>query len=199
MEIERKFAPVPPGAFEALLRDGALAGCLGRPQSKSMRTVYYDVPGCALGRAGFMLRLRQEGEGSVCCLKGPSDAQGGRLELETPAGTIAQGLSALMALPGFPPEAAGILHMHRPEPRCSAAFTRTSRAYDDGALAFVLCHDVGQAEGAGRKAGIDEIELEYLRGDLARFFALCDALAARHNLRESHITKAKRAFALLEE
>ncbi len=199
MEIEHKFAPVPPGGFEKLAQDGALAPYLGQRRSLQLRATYYDVPGGALRRAGFMLRLRQEGDKSLCCLKGPAGADGARLELEAEASAIEDGLAAVLAMPDCPPEAADLLRALRPVPRCAAAFTRTSAPYDDGGLAFVLCHDVGQAEGGGQVSPIDEIELEYQTGDLARFQALCAALAARHELLESRITKAKRAFALLEE
>ena len=199
MEIEHKFSPVPPGGFEKLLQDDMLAPHLGRQTLIPMRTTYYEVPGDGLGRAGFMLRLRQEGDKMVCCLKGPAGADGARLELETDAATIGGGLAAIAAMPAFPAEAAHILRGQDPVPRCAAAFTRTSIPYNDGGLAFALCYDTGQAEGGGKTSPIKEIELEYQSGSLSRFHALCAALAARHGLRESGVTKAKRAFALLEE
>jgi hypothetical protein len=52
--------------------------------SRVFTSVYYDVPGNSLARAGITLRRRTEHGGSVWQLKLPRD--GFRLELEEPGG-----------------------------------------------------------------------------------------------------------------
>lgn len=197
MEIEIKLGPLTPAQARAAYGDLSLLPPAGEEERISMRTVYYDTPAGDFGAKKLTLRLRQEGENSVCTFKAPvSDLC--RLELECPAGSIEAGAAALRERADLPPE-------YRPllagpfVPVCGAVFTRTTRLCRAGEVTFHLCRDEGEVENGTRRAPLCELELELVSGPQEELEALAETLCARYVLPRCTRSKQARALALGRE
>ena len=80
MEIELKLGPAGKDVALALYNDTDLLPPAGAEEVIPMKTIYYDTPDRDFAARKETLRLRQEGDRSVCCLDRPAGAvpAGGR-------------------------------------------------------------------------------------------------------------------------
>ena len=195
MEIELKLGPAGKDVALALYNDTDLLPPAGAEEVIPMKTIYYDTPDRDFAARKETLRLRQEGDRSVCCFK--TALQGlSRLEAEQEAATIEEGAARLSALAELPPEAAAALKTGVFVPVCGAAFTRRTRlCRAEGAL-FHLCLDEGQLLKGPLSAPLCEIELELCEGEPAALERLEAALTARYGLPRCALSKQQRAMAL---
>src|SRR5579859_6175373 len=165
-EVELKFRLEPHRGPEAL---AWLAQ--GRPQSdKRLKAIYFDTPGCDLSRAGFALRVREEGGRWEQTVKSRAAAGGklGRGEWTSPTLGPAPDLRAARRTPAR--EVLG------PGAGLAALFTVTveRRTVEirtpDGLVEAAL--DSGTIHARGRCAPVDELELELKEGSPDALFAL---------------------------
>ena len=127
MEIELKLGPAGKDVALALYNDTDLLPPDGAEEVISMKTIYYDTPDRDFAARKETLRLRQEGDRSVCCFKTALLGLS-RLVAEQEAATIEEGAARRAALAELPPEAAAALKTGVFVPVCGAAFTRMARA-----------------------------------------------------------------------
>ena len=98
MEIEYKWELPDEDVLAELLGDDELAPMLGEPCMLRMRAIYYDTVAEDVRRMRGGLRIRQENDESVCCLKLAAQASGAckaRQEFEVAADDIIDGLGML--------------------------------------------------------------------------------------------------------
>ena len=198
MEIEIKLAPVLPHQAAAVFADAELAPYLGPVRRIAMHSRYFDTAELALRAARFTLRLRQEGDATVCALKGHADDQGARLELEVPAATITEGVAALLGLEGLPAAARALLEGAALTPIAEVRYVRDAAVYSLDGLSFELCHDQGEASRGIRTGAIQELELELKSGEKSALDALAAGIMARHSLTLGGPGKLAQAMSLGE-
>ena len=200
-ELELRLA-IPPNAADAL---AAQLAALPGAHTVPLRATYFDTPTSALGRAGWGIRLRWEGEaGWVQTVKGPLMADGlSRPEHNAPRGT-APSLPALdLCAHDVLPEAAGVLRaltepllpqfgteIERLRARIAlGTATQVELALDRGLL-------LGGAQNALVSAPLCELELEWLEGPLAPLWDEGERLVRAHSLVLEPRSKAARGHAL---
>ena len=130
----------------------------GQPlESRSFRSVYYDVPGGSLAASGITLRRRTERGRSVWQLKLP--AKGSRLELEEPGGPV-----------HVPENLTLLLRAHlRRGPLATVVELRTRRSGElvvrDGSQAEVTLDEVSVMDTHRVRDRFVEVEVELRNGD----------------------------------
>jgi inorganic triphosphatase YgiF len=191
-EMELKFRLQPARGPEAL---AWLAQ--GRPQSnQALKAIYFDTPGCELNRAGFSLRVREEGGRWEQTVKSraAADANAGRGEWTCETRDLSPDLAAARRTP------AGLVL--DPDSRLAALFTvsverrtveiRTPDSLIEAAL------DSGAVNAAARFTPVDELELELKSGPPEALFDLATRLANTFAADISVVAKADRGYALAE-
>ena len=195
-ELELRLA-VPPDAADAL---AAHVASLSGAHTVALRATYYDTATSALGRAGWGLRLRWEGEaGWVQTIKGPLLADGlSRPEHNAPRGHApslpALDLHAHDALP----EAAALLRALN-EPLQAQFGTEIERLRARSRLGdphVELALDRGLLLGGGATATVCELELEWLAGPLGPLWDEAERWVRTHGLVLEPRSKAARGHAL---
>ncbi len=195
-ELELRLA-VPAASVDAV---AAHVQALPGAHTVPLRATYFDTATSALGRAGWGLRLRWEGEaGWVQTIKGPLLADGlSRPEHNAPRGT-APGLPPLdLYAHDALPEAAAVLRALN-EPLQAQFGTEIERLR---ARAFLgdaqveLALDRGLLLGGGASASVCELELEWLAGPLAPLWDEAERLVQAHGLVLEPRSKAARGHAL---
>ena len=185
-EFEIKF-DLSAGVTPAL--EKALAGLGGEIAVRTLRSTYYDTAGADLAKAGFSLRLRDDGRNKVQTLKRAGRGAFDRGEWESPAHGPAPDLDAA----GFGP-VRDILDKAGPlSPRLGNRIERRQRTVERDGAVIEIALDQGETEAGGRRAALAELELELKAGDPLALFALARALSAATPLRLSFETKAARA------
>jgi triphosphatase len=185
----------------------ALRAAVATPQVQRTRlqAVYLDTADQRLAAAGLALRLRQEGRLWVQTLKGRGDGLVQRLEHEVPLPdvrgipnvdvTLHNGTSAGTAL-------AAALHGAGPlQPVYRTHVMRWHRLVRSGGAVVELAYDRGHlitsyGTGIERRAVVNEIEFELVRGPAAALPALAAQWAMRHGLWWDVRTKSERGFRL---
>lgn len=83
---------------------------VGGPEPRDLDAVYLDTGDLALARAGYAVRRRTGGPDEGWHIKGPRDAEGGRVELQWPLGAegtvpdaVAAALARVAASAGYAP------------------------------------------------------------------------------------------------
>ncbi len=198
MEIEYKWELPSEDVLVGLLSDAAIAPMLGDPHEIRMRATYYDTAAEDVRRMRGGLRIRQENDESVCCLKLAAQASGAckaRQEFEVNARDIADGLMRLPEV-GAPADVCEMLLVAEPQPTCETDFTRREYvlACDDFTAALAI--DTGEMRRQGRTAPIHEMELEHLSGSEEAFHACATRMQERFGLETQPLSKLARAMAL---
>lgn len=176
----------------------ALSLHLSHAEKRSLDATYFDTPDGMLREQKIGLRLRQENEQTICCMKLRNAAQNGlhvHEEYECPAMTLAEGLSKLPAV-GAPSDLCQTLSKASLLPIARIRFTRTAILWQNAAFCAELCFDSGYLANDKREAPFCEIECEYESGDIPSFEAACAKLADTFRLCAEPHSKLARALSL---
>ena len=176
----------------------ALETEMGSPWRRiDMETRYFDTPDGALSARRWTLRLRQENELRVGCLKTPLP-DGARGEWETPCES-AEDLTERLIAAGAPAELRQLAGNQPLQEVCGAKFTRLARDVETGGSRVEVALDCGLLRGSGQEIPLCEAEVEHKSGDPAASAAWAADLANRHNLRTEEKSKFARALALARQ
>ncbi|HEV2365663.1 MAG TPA: CHAD domain-containing protein [Caulobacteraceae bacterium] len=187
-EFELKFEVEPGRASEVASALAARA----RPSVNHLAATYFDTPDQALRRAGYSLRVRQEGgrwRQTVKSLAG-GPARGeweSDIDGPAPAPDLVRTTPAGAALDGAALEPLFRVDVERRSVTAEAAKARVEASLDSG-----------RAVAPDREAEFGELELELKSGAPASLFALARRLRRELRLRPSFAAKAERGFALLD-
>ncbi len=201
MEHEIKFAPVPPHIAQAVVADPMLSKYIVARGQTDMQATYYDTADQKLYELSMSARVRSENGRSIFTLKGaPEQMEMGlrRTEIEVAASSVRAGADALAAHKDTPPKAAKVLKCELLE-LCKTRFVRKWALYEDDKVSFEIACDHGQAERGRRIAQIEELEIEYKKGDATRMYEIAKALGEKYDLKYSTGSKQALAMALTEE
>lgn len=198
MEIEYKWNLPDETLAKGLLAHPLIAGSAGAARDVRMKATYYDTVDQDVRRMHGGLRLRQENDRGVCCLKLPSDAPDGyrvRREYEVEATDIASGLAELPSA-GAPRDVCDVLLAAELRPICETDFARNLVPLRDPDFEAELAIDVGEMRREGRIAPIHEIELELVSGSEDAFHAFASRLQEEMGLVVQPLSKLARASSL---
>lgn len=198
MEIEYKWDMPGEEALPHLIESVSSASGTGEPSEIRMRAVYYDTPAQDIKRLHGGLRIRQENDESVCCLKLAAMSTGGckaRQEFEVAAADINEGLEKLPSA-GAPQDVCELLIANGPQPICETDFVRRAYRVKDECFVAEFAVDVGEMRREGRSAPIHEVELELVSGSREAFHAYAQALQEQNGLEVEALSKLARAMAL---
>ena len=175
-----------------------LAPFLGPRKKTPMSALYYDTPESGCAKAGFALRLRQEGPESVCTVKGGEvqDGVARRVEIEEKADTLDQGVQALLNRSDLPENWRDVLRGPFQE-KARMEFCRLSALFSRQGLVVEVCRDQGRIQAGDKEAPIDEWELELKKGSEEDFDALRRELEKGLGLKGWEKSKFARAMELL--
>lgn len=175
-----------------------LAPFLGPRKKTPMSALYYDTPESGCAKAGFALRLRQEGPESVCTVKGGGvqDGVARRVEIEEKADTLDQGVQALLNRSDLPENWRDALRGPFQE-KARMKFCRLSALFSRQGLVVEVCRDQGRIQAGGKEAPIDEWELELKAGPEEEFDTLRRELEKGLGLKGWEKSKFARAMELL--
>jgi len=196
-EVELKLE-IPPGEIEALRATPLLGDPRRRPDTQ--RTVYFDTLRGDLRKAGYSLRLRQNGRSFVQTVKHRGSDSGGfssRAEWEKKNDGAALDFEALKATP------VGKLLSKRDmrkrlQPVSETRVRRTTWLVRREESAVELILDEGKIVSNGREEQISEVELELKQGPRSELFKLSRELGRDLTLRMGVMSKSERGFRLLE-
>jgi inorganic triphosphatase YgiF len=163
-----------------------------------MTAVYYETPEHTLRKQGIALRLRQENEHSVCCMKRTLQKEGAlavREEYETEAPDIRTGLQKLPDA-GAPKELCIFLAAQTFTEFARTEFTRQWFLLDAGAFTAELAVDAGKLGNSGNMEPFGELELELKTGDPAAFTAYAEQFQKEYALTPQPLSKLARAAAV---
>ena len=175
-----------------------LAPFLGPRKKTPMSALYYDTPESGCAKAGFALRLRQEGPESVCTVKGGGvqDGVARRVEIEEKADTLEQGVQALLNRSDLPENWRDALGGPFQE-KARMEFCRLSALFSREGLVVEVCRDQGRIQAGDKEAPIDEWELELKEGPEEEFDTLRRELEKGLGLKGWEKSKFARAMELL--
>ena len=175
-----------------------LAPFLGPRKKTPMSALYYDTPESGCAKAGFALRLRQEGPESVCTVKGGEvqDGVARRVEIEEKADTLDQGVQALLNRSDLPENWRDVLRGPFQE-KARMEFCRLSALFSRQGLVVEVCRDQGRIQAGDKEAPIDEWELELKEGPEEEFDTLRRELEKGLGLKGWEKSKFARAMELL--
>lgn len=169
---------------------------LGPPYSKKcfqMSATYYDTKDGMLSSHKGGLRIRQENEQSICCLKLSMPCQNGlfqRQEFEVPAKDIQTGLTKLMQTDAPDDFCRTLLHKGV-EPICQIDFTRLAFTYHFPSFSMEVALDDGFFN---KKTPFSELEAELKSGDFFDFYNFCINWQEKHHLQPQPFSKLARAM-----
>lgn len=195
MELEFKLSAPGPEVLERLLADAEITAMAEGPfRQTPMETVYFDTEAQAFSRKHWTLRLRQEGDKHVACLKTPCAEPYARNEWQVEARAIDDAVIERLLDAGAPQELLACYGSGPLYPLCSASFRRLHGMlrFPDGSRAELAC-DQGVLRGAAETLPFAEVELELCEGTPERTRALAEALCRRYGLREERRSKFARA------
>ena len=200
MEQEYKWKLADPADAEALLASPSVQPLIFDHKTIEMAASYYDTPERLLWQLHGGLRLRQENDVSVCCLKLSVTEDNGctlREEYEAQADTIGEGLS-LLPDQGAPAELCRRLRTEGLSVLCAVAYTRQAyqlRVVRDGTECIgELTVDLGSASRQERSVPISEMEFELKSGSETLFYAFAQELADKFHLEPEPLSKLARAM-----
>ncbi len=197
MEREYKWRAAPRLLGQVLLWASSRIGTECR--TIRMRSRYLDTEDGQLRARGAALRLRQENDKTVCCMKlrGESTGDGLRTheEYQCEAASAAEGL-ALLPQHGAPRDICALALSAPLAVTCEVNFTRCAVLLQENNTVCELALDEGELRRGERTAPLCEIELELIAGDEAVFHALAQELAARLSLTPEPESKLARALKL---
>lgn len=182
--------------FDALCQ--ALGLCPDPQAILHMDATYFDDAQRSLRDRKIGLRLRQENDRKVCCMKLRTAAKNGlhvHEEYECTAATLADGLRDLPAH-GAPAELCHHLSQTELLPIAHVCFDRQPVMWRQDGFAAELALDIGTLASGCHSVSFCEIECEYKEGDAQAFQAACEAQAVRFSLTPEPLSKLARALSL---
>lgn len=201
--VEREYKWKADESRIAAVLEWASARSNGQSRTIQMRSRYYDTANGLLVNQGIGLRLRQENEQSVCCMKirgnaADDNADCGlrkRSEYQCNATTIAEGL-ALLPTQGAPVAICQEAAAAPLELICEVDFTRYAILIQREDTVCEIACDRGEMRREDRRAPLCEIELEFVAGDEAIFHQIAATLAEQLSLVPEAQSKLARASQL---
>ncbi len=202
MEQEYKWK-LPHGLdIENLLNTPLLSTVTRAQNTTTMKAIYYDTENHLFSTLRGGLRLREENERQVCCLKLQARSEGActmREEYEVEAPDIQTGLATLLeqyTLDELRQQISGQKLIEL----CRTEFVRNSclleiTSHEDicrGELAI----DTGTLICETRSAPLAELEFEYLDGNLSTFHSFATELEHTFALEKQPLSKLARAMAV---
>ena len=184
----------------------ALADFLHQEQTRlshemlHMAAIYYDTADDLVYKNGAALRIRQENDRSVCCMKRTLKKEGAqalREEYEVEAQTLAEGLKKLPAA-GAPQELCDLLSGQQFRELGRTDFIRNCYLLEisaDASFTAEFAVDVGALGASGAMQSFEELELELKSGDTAAFIAYAEMLERKFALIPQKRSKLARAIA----
>lgn len=184
----------------------ALADFLHQEQTRlshetlHMAAIYYDTEDDLVYKNGAALRIRQENDRSVCCMKRTLKKEGAqalREEYEVEAQTLAEGLKKLPAA-GAPQELCDLLSGQQFRELGRTDFIRNCYLLEisaDASFTAEFAVDVGALGASGAMQSFEELELELKSGDTAAFIAYAEMLERKFALIPLKRSKLARAIA----
>lgn len=205
MEIEIKYQNGK-NCAEKVLKNAQISPFIGQKRCIKMIAIYYDTPNGDFSHAKLAMRLRQEGNSSICALKGGKMENGlaRRLEIEVEALSIDEGWQKISSSAEFAAVLA-ILPQNSPLLCGAPAFVETARMdflrtawdYVRGGLHCELAQDIGNIYAGTRAASIDEFEIELKRGQEHDFLAFIAKIERDVALVRGNKSKYRRALDLM--
>ncbi|MDO5547567.1 MAG: CYTH domain-containing protein [Eubacteriales bacterium] len=200
MELEFKWSTPDSGTYIEMLTSYQLPP-VEKQEHIRMEARYYDTPDGMVNRLHGGLRLRTEGDQTVCCLKlAATSSFGGALksreEYECAAPDIETGLRRLPQQTDAPADicealcSAGLVELGR------TTFTRQVTTLNTGECTVELSFDCGLITRGERHAPICEIELEYKSGSVEAFEALGNKAQETFHLKPEPQSKLARLLHL---
>ncbi len=174
---------------------------IGRPETRKLRSIYYDTSNHGLKNAGYSLRVRREGGKwlqTVKCL--PVDGETGlfRLENEVEVKEAVPDMDRIK--PGrFRKKVKALLDGKPLEPVFETSVWRTTRLLAaPGDSKIELAVDTGEIRKQDRAEPISEIELELKSGDPNAVFAVAKDILHGEPFRLIRQSKAARGYRLTD-
>lgn len=202
MEQEYKWTLSDKTPPEELLKAPLISNAITEQKTITMKAVYYDTDKHLFSALRGGLRLREENERSVCCLKLSSKAEGActvREEYEVDAPDIQTGLAALLEQYPLDELRARIAGQTLVE-SCRTEFVRKAFLLEvisgDENCRGELAVDTGSLMREDRSVPLSELEFEYLDGSLSAFHAFAERLEHTFHLEKQLLSKLARAMAL---
>lgn len=204
VELELKYRVTDPTTGERLIGAERLAelAASGSPRTTQLEDRYVDTGDGALARAGFAVRLRQSGAGTVVSVKSLARTEGPggavrREELEGPADRVAA------AVEWPPSDARSLVLEHAGDAplveRVTVRQLRRKRVLRSGPTRVELSLDEVDVVARGRIVGrFLELEAELLKGPEEALAGLGAVLDAEAGLRRSRSSKLEVALAALD-
>ena len=188
--------------MEEFLNASMISQAITSKKTTTMKAIYYDTANHLFSTLRGGLRLREENERRVCCLKLSSKTEGTcsvREEYEVDAPDIQAGLSALLdqySLDKLRGHTAG----QKLFETCRTEFVRKSFLLEvtsgneicQGELAI----DIGRLIREDRCAPLSELEFEYLDGSISLFHTFANELEHTFHLERQPLSKLTRAMAV---
>jgi inorganic triphosphatase YgiF len=192
-EIELKFEidPAAAGRLEQKLALRARAKTPAVPNV--LLSTYYDTPDRDLQRAGFTLRIRQDGGKWMQTVKAEAEGVSRRGEWEVELGKPDLDLAAARRTP-----LGAVLKVLKDglEPLFTTRVERTIHLIHVGKTKVEAALDRGRIETGDQSEALCELELELKAGDTAALYDLAHKLGGAAPLRLSFETKAARGYRL---
>jgi inorganic triphosphatase YgiF len=198
-ELELKLELTPP-EMQRIGAHPTLEGLtVGKPETRTLRSLYFDTPDHQLRAQGISLRLRSsEDRGWIQTVKAGNGAEGvfQRTEFETELADPEPDLKAISDR-RVRRKIAQASTRSSLEPLFETLITRTTRRLhaDDAELELAL--DEGVIRAGQRQSELCEAELELKAGSPASLLEVATTLFASASLRLAHASKAERGYNLL--
>lgn len=188
-----------PGEIAKLIEAAAtLAPARNKGTVRLLRSVYYDTPGCALLRAGIVLRVRQSGKRFTQAVRLLGETPGnllGRREWETAVASLVPEFRAL--LPLVPMGLQEILARDPLQPTFSIELRRHLRVFALPSGMVEAVFDQGIIKAAEKEAPLGDLGLRLEQGSTAAIYELALPLSDHAAVRPSIVGKAQRGYDLV--
>ena len=207
-EIELKFL-VPQARIKGLMRQAKVKSS----QDIHMAAHYFDTPKQALAQAGIGLRIRQEGDTWVQTIKAGGDGMAARLEHNAVLDT--ERVQAMLDNNNLMPDlslykdtyiapALADFKLKKLAKKLTRQYItdiqRTTRLLEDDSNSIEMAYDEGEiihGNDDSQRQAIQEIEFEWVSGELDFLFATAKIWCQRYKLCLSTVTKAERGGLLI--
>lgn len=167
----------------------------GRRRVRQLNSLYYDTEAQALRRAGYTLRVREDGGHFVMTVKAQRGAGLTRFEREETQGSAAIDREVLSRL--LPAQIFDALGDAAVLPLFATKIEREQITLDFAGATIEVALDRGQVLAGEQSEAVSEVELELKRGSIAALYELALELSKYAPLVPSGRTKSERGFALV--
>ena len=193
-ETELKFVG-PEDALTRLHGSEALRQVAGRAQTRVLNALYFDTEEHALRKAGYVLRVRKEGDRFVQTVKASNGlAVATRLEVNNDVDAQKPDVSAIKDR-ALRRKLLGLVKRSKLKPLFGVDVRRTMVHLTPGPDAEIeAAFDVGEIKCGEATIPISELELELLKGDVGALVACARALTTDSGLVLTPQSKAERGF-----